>query len=71
MLKILLVDILQLHNKNLALPLTWWFIELVLAQIKSSTMIVRVDRASATETVDTGSITGPIKSKTIKIGIDT
>ena len=29
----------------------------------------RVDKASATKTVDTGSITGRIKSKTIKVGI--
>ena len=29
----------------------------------------RVDRASATETVDTGSIPGRVKPKTIKIGI--
>ena len=29
----------------------------------------RVDRASATEMVDTGSIPGRVKSKTIKIGI--
>ena len=29
----------------------------------------RVDRASATETVDSGSIPGRVKPKTIKIGI--
>ena len=29
----------------------------------------RVDRASATEVVDTGSIPGRVKPKTIKIGI--
>ena len=29
----------------------------------------RVDRASATETVDSGSILGRVKPKTIKIGI--
>ena len=29
----------------------------------------RVERASATETVDTGSIPGRVKPKTIKIGI--
>ena len=29
----------------------------------------RVDRASATEAVDTGSISGRVKPKTIKIGI--
>ena len=29
----------------------------------------RVDRASATEAVDTGSIPGRVKPKTIKIGI--
>ena len=30
---------------------------------------IRVDRASATEAVDTGSIPGRVKPKTIKIGI--
>ena len=30
---------------------------------------VRVDRASATEAVDTGSISGRVKPKTIKIGV--
>ena len=35
----------------------------------SSTISGRVDRASVTETVDSGSIPGRVKPKTIKIGI--
>ena len=38
-------------------------------QAKEEPISGRVDRASATEAVDTGSIPGRVKPKTIKIGI--
>ena len=40
-----------------------------LTLIYSDTISGRVDRASATEAVDSGSIPGRVKPKTIKIGI--
>ena len=44
-------------------------LELVLLPKVNQSISGRVDRASATETVDSDSIPGRVKSKTIEIGI--